>query len=96
MNSYQYKGKVTCLNRADGLVVVSWTKDITMQAPGEAQAWAELERRLKDEYEDAGIRIELDMKLAGSQLNPEPTPLPPAAPSVVAPPAEGDAFRFRI
>ena len=100
MNSYQYKGKVTCLNRADGMVVVSWTKEVTITAATEAQAWAELERRMRDEYEDVGIRIEIDMKLAGSELSAAPPPPAPAAtPTISTPPpsaTDDGAFRFRI
>jgi len=70
MATFKYKGKVTCLSRIDGSTVASWFKDLTIEAPSLADAQAQLDTRLRAEFEDEGIRITYEMNLQAPAGDP--------------------------
>ncbi|MDX2063136.1 MAG: hypothetical protein SFY70_08755 [Bacteroidia bacterium] len=90
MPTYTVKGKVTCLSRADGAVIASWFKELTVDAATEALALTQAEQLIAQEYDDADVTHRSELQVAGGgsgpQLGPLPPPVAPPPPRAEAPP----------
>jgi hypothetical protein len=105
MPTYYFKGKITCHSRTDGSVVATWFKDLSVDAPNEADAANKMEATLRQEFEDAGIRISHEMQLLRTEGQASMPPELPTdslnklgidPPRPAATPSTEDPFRFRI